>query len=127
MMTTTPEFDAAAIISKDVVTPMLTAAAADPDPQKFISTISQLARVIGVAEVANRAGIGSVPSLYRSLSAGHEPRWSTIVKCLDAMGYRIVIEPKPPRASMSTKKSRPVRARSKAADDGTRSRSPAAP
>ncbi len=112
-MTTTPEFDAAAIVNHDTVTPMLRAAAADPDPRKLVDVVSQMARVVGVAEVASRGGIGSIPSLYRSLSPGHEPRWTTIVKVLAALGYRVIVEPMPPKTSMSTRRPRPKSGRAR--------------
>lgn len=91
---TKTEFDPSTLINRDLVSPMLTAAASDP--QKLIVVISQLAKVVGMSEVASRAGVGSLPSLYRSLKEGAEPRYSTVAKILDALGYRIVIEPKPP-------------------------------
>ena len=45
-----------------------------------------------MAQVADRAGVGR-ESLYKSLSAEGNPRFSTIVDVLDALGFKLVVTP----------------------------------
>lgn len=57
----------------------------DNDPESFLEAIGDVARAYSMHAIATEAGV-SRESLYRSLSREGNPRFSTIVKVLDAMG-----------------------------------------
>lgn len=64
------------------------------DPQALIQALSTLARAKGMANIASKAGV-TRESLYKSLSYNSKPRFETIVKVIDALGYQLNIESKP--------------------------------
>jgi probable addiction module antidote protein len=59
---------------------------------EIIAALGRIARAKGMAEVAKRAGLGR-ESLYKSLSAGGNPEWATVVKVLAALDLTIAIVP----------------------------------
>lgn len=70
----------------------------------FCEAVGTIARAYSMGKVAQATGL-SRESLYRSLSAEGNPRFTTVLKVLDSMGYAIEIKPKHvagPAASAST-------------------------
>lgn len=55
--------------------------------------LRDIARAYSMGKVAKKAGV-SRESLYRSLSAEGNPRFTTVMHVLDALGYTIEIKPK---------------------------------
>lgn len=88
------EFDAANYIqtAEDVYI-FLETAFEDGDPALISDMIGAVARSQGMAEVAAKAGL-SRESLYRALSAKGNPKLSTLVEVLSALGMRLSVVPK---------------------------------
>jgi probable addiction module antidote protein len=66
----------------------------DGDPAVIAAVLGDIARAKGMADIARRAGLGR-ESLYKSLSAGGNPEFSTVLSVLKALGLRLhaVAEP----------------------------------
>ena len=78
--------------SEEAIAEFLTAALEENDPEFFQKALGEVAKARGMAKVAERAGVGR-ESLYKSLSAEGNPRFSTIVDVLDALGFKLVVTP----------------------------------
>ena len=72
---------------KDVIA-YLEAALEDGDPALVSAALGDIARAKGMSEVAKKAGLGR-ESLYKALSAGGNPEFSTVMKVLKALGLRL--------------------------------------
>jgi probable addiction module antidote protein len=68
----------------------LNAAAADGDPRVYLAALRTVAEAQGMAKVAKAAGVPR-ESLYRALSSGGNPRFSTLQAILKATGLRIAV------------------------------------
>jgi probable addiction module antidote protein len=68
------------------------ALAESEDPQVLLIALRQVASAHGMAEVAGRARIER-ESMYRALSSKGNPRFSTIVAILGALGLTLSVEP----------------------------------
>lgn len=68
----------------------LEAALEDGDPQIIASTLGDIARSKGMAMIADKTGLAR-EALYKSLSADGNPRLTTLVSVLKAMGLRLSI------------------------------------
>ncbi|MEO8630650.1 MAG: addiction module antidote protein [Betaproteobacteria bacterium] len=69
----------------------LNSALEEPDATAFLLSLMELARSYGVAATAREAGLNRT-ALYRTLSQGADPRFSTLVSLLSAMGLRMVVQ-----------------------------------
>lgn len=78
--------------SEEAIAEFLTAALEENDPEFFQKALGEVAKARGMAQVAERAGVGR-ESLYKSLSAEGNPRFSTVVDVLDALGFKFVVTP----------------------------------
>lgn len=63
----------------------LEAALEENDPDFFIDALAIAARSMGMAKIANASGL----SLYKALSTGKQPRFTTVFKVVQAMGLRM--------------------------------------
>ncbi|KQT17339.1 addiction module antitoxin [Chryseobacterium sp. Leaf404] len=61
---------------------------------QIIAALGNIAKAVGMTKIAEEAGM-SRPSLYKALSEGSKPQFSTIMKVLKAVGGQIRIEPLP--------------------------------
>lgn len=87
-------FDAAAYLnSEEDRLAYLQAALEENDPQALMQALFTLARAKGMSNLAQQTGI-SRASLYKSLSHDRKPRFETITKIIDALGYQIHITSK---------------------------------
>jgi probable addiction module antidote protein len=77
----------------------------EPDASAFLQSLMELARSYGVAETARQAGLNRT-ALYRTLSQGADPRFSTLVSLLSAMGLRIVVQHVPKNGPSEAPKER---------------------
>lgn len=59
---------------------------------EMIVAIGHIAKAIGMTKIAEETGL-SRPSLYKALSEGAKPQFSTIMKILKAIGGQIRVEP----------------------------------
>lgn len=75
----------------------LNAAAETGDPALLQAAIGDIAKARGMGQIAKEAGVGR-ESLYKSLNKEGNPSFRTIVKVVDALGGRLVIEPMPATA-----------------------------
>ncbi len=58
----------------------------------LIIAIGNVAKAIGMTKIAEKSGL-SRPSLYKALSEGAKPQFSTILKVLKAIGGTVTINP----------------------------------
>jgi probable addiction module antidote protein len=59
---------------------------------EIIAAIGHIAKAIGMTKIAEETGL-SRPSLYKALSDGSKPQFSTILKVLKAVGGQVKINP----------------------------------
>lgn len=69
----------------------LNAAAEDNDPRVYLTALRTVAEAQGMAKVAKAAGVPR-ESLYRALSAGGNPRFSTLHAILKAAGLKMAVQ-----------------------------------
>lgn len=69
----------------------LNAAAEDEDPRVYLAALRTVAEAEGMAKVAKAAGVPR-ESLYRALSSGGNPRFSTFHAILKAAGLKLAVE-----------------------------------
>lgn len=62
---------------------------AEGTPAEFVQALNTVARAKKMHNIAEKAGIGRT-TLYRSLQS-EKPRFETLAKVLDAMGYRLAV------------------------------------
>lgn len=62
---------------------------AEGTPAEFVQALNTVARAKKMHHIAEKAGIGRT-TLYRSLQS-EKPRFETLAKVLDAMGYRLAV------------------------------------
>lgn len=69
----------------------LNAAVEDDDPRVYLAALRTVAEAQGMAKVARAAGVPR-ESLYRALSAGGNPRFSTLHAILKAAGLKMAVQ-----------------------------------
>lgn len=89
----TTKFDIADYLdNKEVIAEYLNTVLEDGNNEDIIAAIGHIAKAIGMTKIAEETGL-SRPSLYKALSEGSKPQFSTIVKVLKAVGTEIKINP----------------------------------
>jgi probable addiction module antidote protein len=84
-------FDTSAFLDDDeVIAEYLTAALEDPNPDVFLTAISQVAKARGMGAIAEGAGLGR-ESLYKALTPGAKPRYDTVLKVLQSLGVKVSV------------------------------------
>lgn len=78
--------------SKEMVVEYLNAVLEEGNDDEIIVAIGHVAKAIGMTKIAEETGM-SRPSLYKALSEGAKPQFSTIIKVLKAIGGQIQINP----------------------------------
>lgn len=97
-MVSISNFDASEYIeNEEDAIAYLNAAAETGDPALLQAAIGDIAKARGMGQIAKEAGVGR-ESLYKSLNKESNPSFRTIVKVVDALGGRLVIEPVPATA-----------------------------
>lgn len=61
------------------------------EPKALLIALRQVAKAQGVAKIAERAGVER-ESVYRALSTGGNPRFSTIMSIMKALGLTLSVE-----------------------------------
>lgn len=69
---------------------LLNKALADSDPTTIMNALGMIARERGMSHIARETGLAR-ESLYRSLDAGGNPEFATIMKVLFSMGLRLEV------------------------------------
>ncbi len=79
--------------NKEIIAEYLNTVLEEGDNDDIINAIGHIAKAIGMTKIAQETGM-SRPSLYKSLSEGAKPQFSTIMKVLKAIGGQIQVNPK---------------------------------
>ena len=79
--------------SKEMIAEYLNTVLEEGNNDDIINAIGHIAKAIGMTKIAQETGM-SRPSLYKSLSVGAKPQFSTIMKVLKAIGGQIQVNPK---------------------------------
>ena len=74
-----------------LATEYLNAAAEDGDPRVYLAALRTVAEAEGMAKLARAAGVPR-ESLYRALSPGGNPRFSTLHAILRAAGLKLAVQ-----------------------------------
>lgn len=78
--------------NKEMIAEYLNTVLEEGDNSDVIVAIGHVAKAVGMAKIAEETGL-SRPSLYKALSEGSKPQFSTIMKVLKAIGGQIQINP----------------------------------
>ena len=77
--------------SETAIEEFLVAAMEDPNPDVFLAALGEVAKVRGIATLAERSGLGR-ESLYKTFAPGAKPRYETICKLMDALGVKLTVK-----------------------------------
>ena len=89
----TSKFDIADYLeSNEMIAEYLNTVLEEGDDADIVTAIGHIAKAIGMTKIAEQTGM-SRPSLYKALSEGAKPQFSTIMKVLKAIGGQIHINP----------------------------------
>jgi probable addiction module antidote protein len=77
--------------SEAAIEEFLAAAMEDPNPDVFLAALGEVAKVRGIATLAERSGLGR-ESLYKTLAPGAKPRYETICRLVDALGVKLTVK-----------------------------------
>ena len=90
MATKTTPWDAAEYIeSPEAIAAYLEAAFEDGDPALIAAALGDIARAMGMTQIASRAGV-TREALYKALSATGDPRLSTFLGVMNALGIKLI-------------------------------------
>jgi probable addiction module antidote protein len=78
--------------NNEMIAEYLNAVLEEGDNNEIVAAIGHIAKAIGMTKIAEETGL-SRPSLYKALSEGSKPQFSTILKVLKAVGGEIKINP----------------------------------
>lgn len=89
----TSKFDIADYLdNKEMIAEYLNTVLAEGNNADVINAIGHIAKAIGMTKISEETGL-SRPSLYKALSDGAKPQFSTIMKVLNAIGGQVQINP----------------------------------
>lgn len=89
----TSKFDIADYLDNpEMIAEYLNAALEEGSDTEIVTAIGHIAKAIGMSKIAEETGM-SRPSLYKALSEGSKPQFSTIMKVLKAVGGEIRVSP----------------------------------
>lgn len=90
----TSKFDIADYLdSNELIAEYLNSVLEEGSDADIVNAIGHIAKAMGMTKIAQETGM-SRPSLYKALSEGAKPQFSTIMKVLKAIGGQIKISPK---------------------------------
>ncbi len=90
---TSSKFDISDYLDNEaMIAEYLNATLEDGDISDLIVAIGHVAKAIGMTKIAEQSGM-SRPSLYKALSDGSKPQFSTIIKVLNTIGVQISVSP----------------------------------
>ncbi len=91
----TTKFDIADYLdSNEMIAEYLNAVLEEGNDTEVVAAIGNIAKAIGMTKIAKETGM-SRPSLYKALSDGAKPQFSTIMKVLKAVGGQLKVNPVP--------------------------------
>lgn len=86
-------FDMAGFLDSDeMISEYLTSVLEDEDQEELLAAIGHVARAKGMTDIARKSGVGC-EGLYKALRPGAQPRFSTLVKVLRALGVHLQAVP----------------------------------
>ncbi len=89
----TSKFDIADYLdNNEMIAEYLNAVLEEGNDAEIVTAIGHIAKAIGMTKIAQETGM-SRPSLYKALSEGAKPQFSTIMKVLKAVGGQLHINP----------------------------------
>ena len=89
----TTKFDIADYLdSNEMIIEYLNEVLENGNENDLITAIGNVAKAIGMTKIAEKSGL-SRPSLYKALSDGSKPQFSTIMKVLKAIGGQVTLNP----------------------------------
>ena len=89
----TSKFDIADYLdSNEMVAEYLNEILENGNENDLLVAIGNVAKAIGMTKIAEKSGL-TRPSLYKALSDGAKPQFSTIVKVLKAVGVQVTVNP----------------------------------
>lgn len=89
----TSKFDIADYLdSNEMIAEYLNEVLEGGNDTEILIAIGHIAKAIGMTKIAEKTGM-SRPSLYKALSEGAKPQFSTIMKVLKAVGGQLRINP----------------------------------
>jgi len=90
---TTHLWDAAAHLeTEEDMALYLEAALEENDPALISAVLGDIARAKGMAQIAEKTGLGRT-SLYKALSPDGHPEFETILKVVDVLGLKFCVMP----------------------------------
>jgi probable addiction module antidote protein len=93
MATETTRWDAAEHLdSPEAIAAYIDAAMEDGDPALVSAVLGDVARAMGMTQIARETGM-SRESLYRALSEEGRPEFATVAKVMKALGLRLSAVP----------------------------------
>jgi probable addiction module antidote protein len=78
--------------SNEMIAEYLNTVLEEGNDAEIVSALGKIAKAIGMTKIAEQTGM-SRPSLYKALSEGAKPQFSTIMKVIKAVGGQIHITP----------------------------------
>ncbi len=79
--------------SNEMIAEYLNSVLEDGTDEDIITAIRHVAKAIGMTKIAQETGM-SRTSLYKALSEGSKPQFSTILKVVRAVGAKFTVSPK---------------------------------
>jgi probable addiction module antidote protein len=87
------KFDVADYLdSNEMIAEYLNVVLEEGGDAEIVVAIGNIAKAIGMTKIAEKTGL-SRPSLYKALSEGAKPQFSTIMKVLKAIGGEVKVNP----------------------------------
>jgi probable addiction module antidote protein len=94
MATRTTKWDTSEMLdSEEAIFAYIEAAFEDGDPDLIKTALGNIARARGMTAIAKEAGV-TRETLYKALSEEGDPRLSTLIGVINAMGFRLSIAPR---------------------------------
>ncbi|MGR8981712.1 MAG: addiction module antidote protein [Gammaproteobacteria bacterium] len=91
MKTETKPYDPALFLKTDEdMIHYLNEAFRDDDPTVFIIALGDIAKIKGIAQLANETGLNR-ESLYKALSGKTQPKWDTVQRIIKALHMKIQV------------------------------------
>lgn len=78
--------------SNEMIAEYLNIVLEEGNDSEIVVAIGNIAKAIGMTKIAEETGM-SRPSLYKALSEGAKPQFSTIMKVLKAVGGQLRVTP----------------------------------
>ena len=89
--------------SDEMIEGYLEEALKDGDPELVLVVLKDIAKAKGMSKIAEKSGLGR-ESMYKALKPDAKPRFETIMKIIQAMGFTLSVQAPSPKAVAESKK-----------------------